>query len=96
MFNFVNTALIGMSKNLPSPAPELPDAADKPVTTFLNWAMGFGAVAVLGGLIIGGVMIAVSQRRGEPTEKLAYVVWPIIAAVVAMSASGIAKVLFNL
>ena len=53
MFNFVNTALIGMSKNLPSPAPELPDAADKPVTTFLNWAMGFGAVAVLGGLIIG-------------------------------------------
>ena len=46
MFNFVNTALIGMA-GLPSPAPELPEQASKPVTTFLNWAMGFGAVAVV-------------------------------------------------
>ena len=42
MFNFaVNTALIGMA-GLPSPAPELPEQANKPVTTFLNWAMGLG------------------------------------------------------
>lgn len=95
MFNFVNTALIGMSKDLPSPAPELPDAADKPVTTFLNWAMGFGAVAVLGGLIIGGVMIAISQRRGESSEKLAYVAWPIIGGIIILSATGIVKTLFN-
>jgi hypothetical protein len=94
MFNFVNTALIGMSE-LPSPAPELPDQASKPVTTFLNWAMGFGAVAVLGGLIIGGVMIAISQRRGEPSEKLAYVAWPIIGGIIILSATGIVKTLFN-
>ena len=49
MFNFVNAALIGM-EGLPSPKPELPAAANAPITTFLNWAMGFGAVAVLGGL----------------------------------------------
>jgi hypothetical protein len=94
MFNFVNTALIGMA-GLPTPAPELPDQASKPVNTFLNWAMGFGAVAVLGGLIIGGVMIAISQRRGEPSEKLAYVAWPIIGGIIILSATGIVKTLFN-
>ena len=41
MFNFVNAALIGM-EGLPSPKPELPAAANAPITTFLNWAMGFG------------------------------------------------------
>ena len=95
MFNFaVNTALIGMAV-LPSHAPELPEQANKPVTTFLNWAMGFGAVAVLGGLIIGGVMIAISQRRGESSEKLAYVAWPIIGGIIILSATGIVKTLFN-
>ncbi|MCG5105874.1 hypothetical protein MBO12_02435 [Candidatus Saccharibacteria bacterium] len=91
----INSALIRLDV-LPSPKPELPAAAQSSVGTFLNWTMGAAAVVVLFSLIIGGIMIAVSQRRGEPTEKLAYVVWPIIAAVVAMSASGIAKVLFNL
>lgn len=94
MFNFVNAALIGM-EGLPSPKPELPAAANAPITTFLNWAMGFGAVAVLGGLIIGGVMIAISQRRGEPSEKLAYVAWPIIGGIIILSAAGIVKALFN-
>lgn len=95
MLNSINSALIRLDV-LPSPKPELPAAAQSSVGTFLNWTMGAAAVVVLFSLIIGGIMIAVSQRRGEPTEKLAYVVWPIIAAVVAMSASGIAKVLFNL
>jgi hypothetical protein len=95
MLNSINSALIRLDV-LPSPKPELPAAAQSSVGTFLNWTMGVAAVVVLFSLIIGGIMIAVSQRRGEPTEKLAYVVWPIIAAVVAMSASGIAKVLFNL
>ena len=94
MFNFVNTALIGM-EGLPSPKPALPAAANGPITTFLNWAMGFGAVAVLGGLIIGGVMIAISQRRGEPSEKLAYVAWPIVGGIIILSAAGIVKALFN-
>lgn len=94
MLNSINS-LIRLDV-LPSPKPELPAAAQSSVGTFLNWTMGAAAVVVLFSLIIGGIMIAVSQRRGEPTEKLAYVVWPIIAAVVAMSASGIAKVLFNL
>jgi hypothetical protein len=95
MFNFaVNAALIGMD-GLPTPTPKLPDQANTPITTFLNWAMGFGAVAVLGGLIIGGVMIAISQRRGEPSEKLAYVAWPIIGGIIILSATGIVKTLFN-
>jgi len=94
MFNFVNTALIGM-EGLPSPKPALPAAANGPITTFLNWAMGFGAVAVLGGLIIGGVMIAIGQRRGEPSEKLAYVAWPIVGGIIILSAAGIVKALFN-
>lgn len=94
MFNFINSALIGM-EGLPSPKPALPAAANGPITTFLNWAMGFGAVAVLGGLIIGGVMIAISQRRGEPSEKLAYVAWPIVGGIIILSAAGIVKALFN-
>lgn len=95
MFNFaVNAALIGM-EGLPSPKPALPAAANGPITTFLNWAMGFGAVAVLGGLIIGGVMIAIGQRRGEPSEKLAYVAWPIVGGIIILSAAGIVKALFN-
>jgi hypothetical protein len=95
MLNSINSALIRLDL-LPSPKPELPAATSSRVGTFLNWTMGAAAVVVLFSLIIGAIMIAVSQRRGEPTEKLAYVVWPIIAAVVAMSASGIAKALFNL
>jgi len=94
MFNFINSALIGM-EGLPSPKPALPAAANGPITTFLNWAMGFGAVAVLGGLIIGGVMIAIGQRRGEPSEKLAYVAWPIVGGIIILSAAGIVKALFN-
>ena len=94
MFNFINSALIGM-EGLPSPKPALPAAANGPITTFLNWAMGFGAVAVLGGLIIGGVMIAIGQRRGEPSEKLAYVAWPIVGGIIILSAAGIVKSLFN-
>ena len=38
MFNFINSALIGM-EGLPSPKPALPAAANGPITTFLNWAM---------------------------------------------------------
>lgn len=94
MFNFIKSALIGM-EGLPSPKPALPAAANGPITTFLNWAMGFGAVAVLGGLIIGGVMIAIGQRRGEPSEKLAYVAWPIVGGIIILSAAGIVKALFN-
>ena len=94
MFNFINSALIGM-EGLPSPKPALPAAANGPITTFLNWAMGFGAVAVLGGLIIGGVMSAIGQRRGEPSEKLAYVAWPIVGGIIILSAAGIVKALFN-
>lgn len=94
MFNFINSALVGM-EGLPSPKPALPAAANGPITTFLNWAMGFGAVAVLGGLIIGGVMIAIGQRRGEPSEKLAYVAWPIVGGIIILSAAGIVKALFN-
>lgn len=52
-------------------------------------------MAVLGGLIIGGVMIAISQRRGEPSEKLAYVAWPIIGGIIILSTTGIVKTLFN-
>lgn len=94
MLNFINSALIRLDL-LPSPKPELPAAANSSVGTFLNWTMGAAAVVVLFSLIIGGIMIAVSQRRGEPTEKLAYVAWPIITAIVVMSARGITKVLFN-
>lgn len=94
MLNSINSALIGLDL-LPSPKPELPAAAQSSVSTFLNFVMGAAAVVVLFSLIIGGIMIAVSQRRGEPTEKLAYVVWPIIGAIVVMSAIGIAKALFN-
>ena len=48
-----------------------------------------------GGLIIGGVMIAISQRRGEPSEKLAYVAWPIIGGIIALFATSIDKVFSN-
>lgn len=94
MLNFINSALIGLDL-LPSPKPELPAAANAPIATFINWSMGIAAVVALVCLIIAGIMIMVSQRRGEPTEKLSYVVWPIIGAIVALSALGIAKALFN-
>lgn len=95
MLNFINSALIRLDL-LPSPKPELPATAQSSVTTFLNFVMGAAAVVVLFSLIIGGIMIAVGQRRGEPTEKLAYVVWPIITSIVVMSARGITNALFNL
>ena len=40
-------------------------------------------------------MIAISQRRGEPSEELAYVAWPIIGGIIILSATGIVKTLFN-
>lgn len=95
MFNFINSAFLIRLDLLPSPKPELPAAAQSSVGTFINWTMGAAAVVVLFSLIIGGIMIAVSQRRGEPTEKLSYVAWPIIGAIVVISALGVAKALFN-
>ena len=90
----INSALIRLDL-LPSPKPELPAAANAPIATFINWSMGIAAVTILVSLIIGGIMIAIGHRRGEPTEKLSYVAWPIIGAIVTMSALGIAKALFN-
>ena len=66
---------------IPNPDPIQPPGTDG-VTTVLSWLKWIGYVVVGGAIVIGGIMIAISQRRGEGSDALPKILWPMAGAIV--------------
>ncbi len=66
---------------IPDPAPAQPPGTEG-VTTILSWLKWMGYVVVGGAIVIGGILIAVSFRRGEGQDALPKILWPMGGAIV--------------
>lgn len=79
------TALNDASATLPGMIPD-PDPAQPPgtqgVTTIMAWLKWIGYAVVGGAIVVGGIMIAVSSRRGEGQDALPKILWPMGGAIV--------------
>lgn len=66
---------------IPDPEPQQPPGTEG-VTTILAWLKWIGYVVVGGAIIVGGILIAVSFRRGEGHDALPKILWPMAGAIV--------------
>ncbi|BDZ44011.1 hypothetical protein GCM10025865_33540 (plasmid) [Paraoerskovia sediminicola] len=66
---------------VPDPGPAQPPGTEG-VTTIVSWLKWIGYVVVAGAIIVGGIAIAVSFRRGEGHDALPKVLWPMAGAIV--------------
>lgn len=73
---------------LPEPTPEQPPGTEG-LSTVMNWIMWIGYMTALGALIVGGIMLAVSGRRGEGQDAVKRILFPIGGAIVIGAAVGV-------
>ncbi|MFC3690458.1 hypothetical protein [Aquipuribacter hungaricus] len=66
---------------IPDPAPAQPPGTEG-ITTVISWLKWIGYVVVGGAIVIGGILIAVSFRRGEGQDALPKILWPMGGAIV--------------
>lgn len=74
------TAAVPMQ--IPDPDPELPPGTEGQVSTVIAWLRGIGFAIIGGALIVGGILIGVSFRRGEGHDALPKILWPMAGAIV--------------
>ncbi|GAA3949915.1 MULTISPECIES: hypothetical protein [Microbacteriaceae] len=67
--------------DIPNPDPVQPPGTEG-VTTIMSWLKWIGYAVVGGAIIVGGILIAVSFRRGEGHDSLPKVLWPMAGAIV--------------
>lgn len=72
---------------IPDPDPTPPPGTEG-ITTILSWLKWIGYAVVGGAIIVGGIMIAVSFRRGEGHDALSKVLWPMAGAIVIGAGAG--------
>ena len=77
----VNETAIVLAGVIPNPDPVQPPGTEG-VTTILSWLKWIGYVVVGGAIIVGGILIAVSFRRGEGHDALPKVIWPMAGAII--------------
>lgn len=66
---------------IPDPDPVQPPGTEG-VTTIMAWLKWIGYAVVGGAIIVGGILIAVSFRRGEGHDALPKILWPMAGAIV--------------
>lgn len=66
---------------IPDPDPVQPPGTEG-VTTIMSWLKWIGYAVVGGAIVVGGIMIAVSFRRGEGQDALPKILWPMAGAIV--------------
>lgn len=66
---------------IPNPAPVQPPGTSG-VTTLIGWLKWIGYAVVAGAIIVGGILISVSFRRGEGHDALPKILWPCVGAIV--------------
>lgn len=77
--------------SIPDPSPVQPPGTGG-VTTVISWLKWIGYAVVGGAIIVGGMTIAVSSRRGEGQDAIGRILWPLGGAIVigaGISAVGI-------
>lgn len=67
--------------DIPNPDPVQPPGTEG-VTTIMSWLKWIGYAVVGGAIIVGGILIAVSFRRGEGHDALPKILWPMAGAIV--------------
>lgn len=67
--------------DIPNPDPVQPPGTEG-VTTIMSWLKWIGYAVVGGAIIVGGILIAVSFRRGEGHDALPKVLLPMAGAIV--------------
>ncbi|MET2012972.1 hypothetical protein ABXJ56_15620 [Microbacterium chocolatum] len=83
---------VNLAGLIPNPEPVQPPGTEG-VTTILAWLKWIGYVVVGGAIIIGGILIAVSFRRGEGHDALPKVLWPMAGAIVIGGGAALIGVL---
>ena len=73
--------------DIPNPDPEQPPNTGG-ITTIMSWLKWIGYAVVGGAIIVGGIMIAVSFRRGEGHDALPKILWPMAGAIVIGAGAG--------
>lgn len=77
----VNDFAAVVPAQIPDPDPVQPPGTEG-VTTIMAWLKWIGYAVVGGAIIIGGILIAVSFRRGEGHDALPKILWPMAGAIV--------------
>ncbi|ERK73486.1 MULTISPECIES: hypothetical protein [Leifsonia] len=67
--------------DIPNPNPQQPPGTGG-ITTIMAWLKWIGYAVVGGSIIVGGILIAVSFRRGEGHDALPKILWPMAGAIV--------------
>lgn len=78
--------------NIPNPDPATPPGMGG-VTTLIGWLKWIGYAVVGGAIVVGGIMVAVSLRRGEGQDALSKVLWPLAGAIIIGSGIGLISAL---
>jgi len=76
-----NDFLAHVPMDIPNPDPVQPPGTQG-VTTLMSWLKWIGYAVVGGAIVVGGILIAVSFRRGEGHDALPKIMWPMAGAIV--------------
>lgn len=72
---------------IPDPDPVQPPGTEG-ISTIVSWLKWIGYAVVGGAIIVGGILIAVSFRRGEGHDALPKILWPLSGALVIGSGAA--------
>ncbi len=73
--------------DIPDPDPAQPPGTGG-ISTILGWLKWIGYSVVGAAVVIGGIMISVSFRRGEGHDALPKIIWPMAGAIVIGAGIG--------
>ncbi|MDR7184605.1 hypothetical protein J2X85_001628 [Microbacterium trichothecenolyticum] len=86
--------VVHLAGSIPDPDPVQPPGTEGAVTV-LAWLKWIGYVVVAGAIVVGGILIAVSFRRGEGHDALPKILWPCVGAVVIGAGASIVAALMG-
>ncbi|MGL4340143.1 MAG: hypothetical protein ACRCSP_06955 [Rhodoglobus sp.] len=72
---------------IPDPEPVQPPGTEG-VTVIMAWLKWVGYAVVGGSVLVGGILIALSFRRGDGHDALPKVLWPMLGAIVIGSGAA--------
>lgn len=81
VFHAAADTAVTLAGVIPDPDPVQPPGTGG-VTTVIGWLKWIGYAVVGGAIIIGGMLIAISFRRGEGHDALPKILWPCGGAIV--------------
>lgn len=84
-----NDFVVSLPMQIPDPDPIQPPGTEG-VTVVLSWLKWIGYAIIGGAIIVGGILIGISFKRGEGHDALPKILWPMAGAIVI--GAGVAMV----